>query len=159
MSVSNSRRFLIFERDGFACRYCGRQAPDVPLQADHIHPKSKGGSDHDENLVTACIDCNSGKRAHVLQDLGVPLQLRRQYAMLWIASVFCGDPRFEGLYADQLREMAKARPVLLYNVVCRTQTWLRLIGTAPLEAGSIEKHIIGLLRLEKEDTDEEAIAA
>lgn len=151
MSISNSRRFLIFERDGFTCRYCGRRAPDVSLQADHVHPKSKGGSDHDENLVTACVDCNMAKRARVLTDLGTPKHLRQVYTMLWIASVFCGDPRFQGIYSHQLNEMMRARPILLYNVVCRTQVWLRLIGDAPLGVASIEEFIIGLLRLEDEE--------
>jgi hypothetical protein len=38
------------------------------LECDHIHPISKGGTDDDENLATACWDCNSGKRAKLLSD-------------------------------------------------------------------------------------------
>lgn len=55
-------RFRILERDHFTCRYCGRQAPAVELEVDHIHPRAKGGSDRPDNLVTACVACNRGKR-------------------------------------------------------------------------------------------------
>lgn len=49
----------IFERDGFRCHYCGA---DTPLTVDHIVPRSRGGSEADSNLVTACRSCNSSKR-------------------------------------------------------------------------------------------------
>ena len=61
MSVSNSTRFQILQRDGFTCRYCGRSAPDVQLEVDHVEPRSQGGSDEPENLVAACFECNRGK--------------------------------------------------------------------------------------------------
>lgn len=56
-------RFLVLQRDGFTCRYCGHAAPDVQLEVDHIIPRSKGGGDEPSNLVTACRDCNQGKAA------------------------------------------------------------------------------------------------
>jgi hypothetical protein len=61
--LSKRVRFLILERDGFRCRYCGRTALTVALHVDHIIPQSGGGTDAPENLVAACIDCNSGKGA------------------------------------------------------------------------------------------------
>lgn len=56
-------RFRILERDGFKCRYCGRNPRDhdTVLHVDHIIPSSKGGTNEDDNLITACIDCNQGK--------------------------------------------------------------------------------------------------
>lgn len=55
-------RFAVLERDGFKCRYCGRGASQgAILHADHIKPKSSGGEDSLENLVTACQECNIGK--------------------------------------------------------------------------------------------------
>lgn len=54
-------RFEILRRDGHTCRYCGAQAPDVPLTVDHVIPRVLGGSDDPNNLVTACRDCNAGK--------------------------------------------------------------------------------------------------
>lgn len=46
-------------RDSFRCAYCGRS--DVPLTLDHIIPKSQGGKDTWENLITACTYCNNKK--------------------------------------------------------------------------------------------------
>jgi hypothetical protein len=61
MSITKNKRFHVFERDGFTCQYCGAKAADDELQIDHITPKSLGGTDDVENLVTACQACNSGK--------------------------------------------------------------------------------------------------
>jgi hypothetical protein len=66
---STSLRFRVLERDGYRCRYCGRGAPDVELHADHVVPISKGGADSLENMVAACVDCNTGKRARILTTL------------------------------------------------------------------------------------------
>lgn len=57
----NTWRFEILTRDGFTCRYCGRKPPEVELEIDHINPRSKGGTNHLSNLITACRDCNAGK--------------------------------------------------------------------------------------------------
>jgi 5-methylcytosine-specific restriction endonuclease McrA len=60
-------RFTVFQRDGFRCRYCGRTPADgALLEADHVLPRSKGGPDTLENLVTACWECNSGKSDRLL---------------------------------------------------------------------------------------------
>jgi hypothetical protein len=65
-------RFKILQRDNFTCHYCGRKAPDVVLQIDHINPKSNGGSYKMENLTTACFDCNQGKKDVILSELIAP---------------------------------------------------------------------------------------
>ena len=62
MSISKKIRFEVFKRDGFQCAYCGKTPPDVILEVDHIQPKSKDGKDDIENLLTACFNCNRGKR-------------------------------------------------------------------------------------------------
>ena len=41
------------------CQYCG--ATDKPFEVDHIHSRSKGGSDRISNLTLACHDCNQAK--------------------------------------------------------------------------------------------------
>lgn len=61
MSIPKDIRFKVFWRDGFTCQYCGRKPPEVVLEIDHIVPRSKGGTDNIENLVTACRDCNRSK--------------------------------------------------------------------------------------------------
>ena len=60
-------RFAIFKRDGFRCRYCGRDVGDaVALHVDHVIPRSKGGTNALDNLVTSCSYCNLGKGANPL---------------------------------------------------------------------------------------------
>ena len=63
MAISRALRFEVFKRDSFSCQYCGRQTPQTILEIDHIIPKSKGGTDDINNLITSCFDCNRGKGA------------------------------------------------------------------------------------------------
>jgi len=54
-------RFEIFKRDNFTCQYCGRSAPMVQLELDHIKPQTKHGDNSKNNLITSCKECNIGK--------------------------------------------------------------------------------------------------
>lgn len=67
-SISKKTRFEVFKRDKFTCQYCGKQAPDVVLEIDHIKPVSKGGNNGIMNLITSCRDCNRGKSNRELSD-------------------------------------------------------------------------------------------
>lgn len=78
MAISKRTRFEVFKRDKFTCQYCGAKAPDVVLQVDHVHPKSKGGKDDLLNLVTSCRSCNSGKGARTLSDDSAVARQRAQ---------------------------------------------------------------------------------
>ena len=60
--ISPKKRFEILKRDHYACQYCGRKAPEVQLEVDHIEPYSKTKNNDPENLITACKECNRGKR-------------------------------------------------------------------------------------------------
>lgn len=66
-AITKKMRFDVLERDGFVCRYCGRKAPDVELEVDHIIPVCEGGPTVLDNLVTACKDCNRGKAGRELK--------------------------------------------------------------------------------------------
>ncbi len=59
--ITLTQRYRILTRDHYMCRYCGRRPPEVELRIDHVIPYSKGGKTVDENLVTACFECNAGK--------------------------------------------------------------------------------------------------
>lgn len=61
-ALSNKIRFEVFKRDNFTCQYCGRKAPDVVLNVDHLKPVAVGGSNDMFNLITSCFECNNGKR-------------------------------------------------------------------------------------------------
>lgn len=52
-------RAYLRTRWGSACAYCG--ATGVPLNIDHLQPRSRGGSDRVSNLVLACAPCNQAK--------------------------------------------------------------------------------------------------
>jgi 5-methylcytosine-specific restriction endonuclease McrA len=58
-NIQPDLRAAVFERDGYACVYCGSQ--DY-LQCDHVEPVSKGGPTTLENLATACRVCNARKK-------------------------------------------------------------------------------------------------
>jgi 5-methylcytosine-specific restriction endonuclease McrA len=53
-----AREYLL-AKFGRRCAYCG--AEGVPLNVDHIVPRSRGGSDRITNLTLACIPCNQAK--------------------------------------------------------------------------------------------------
>ncbi len=52
-------REYLLEKWDRECSYCGKK--DVPLQIEHINPKSKGGSNRVSNLCLACEKCNQKK--------------------------------------------------------------------------------------------------
>ena len=65
LRISNAGgKFLIFNRDGLCCMYCGHSAPDGALLVlDHITPVASGGTDTAGNLATSCRSCNLSKHA------------------------------------------------------------------------------------------------
>ena len=54
--ISQHVSWAVFRRDGYRCRYCGRD--DVPLTVDHLVLWEEGGPSIEENLVAACKKCN-----------------------------------------------------------------------------------------------------
>jgi hypothetical protein len=80
--IGKRLRFAIFARDQFTCRYCGAQPPEVVLHVDHVLPVSKGGTNEESNLVTACQACNLGKSARKLDSVLVPTDADLRYLEL-----------------------------------------------------------------------------
>jgi hypothetical protein len=60
----------VFERDEWLCVYCGAQVDMQSGQADHVVPRSRGGSDDISNLATACAPCNQSKGARTPAEWG-----------------------------------------------------------------------------------------
>jgi len=79
LSISKKLRFDVFKRDSFTCQYCGRSAPEITLEIDHLQPVSAGGKNEMMNLVTSCYDCNRGKGARLLSD---DASIKKQKAQL-----------------------------------------------------------------------------
>ena len=75
--ISQKLRFEIFKRDNFTCQYCGRKAPNVVLEVDHIKPVAEGGKNTITNLITSCFDCNRGKGKRTLNNL-VEMELKQE---------------------------------------------------------------------------------
>lgn len=74
VGIEYERRLEIYRRDGQRCYLCGRDLSKkwpVPHRGrmkrrnlatlDHLQPKSKGGSDYNENLRMCCQPCNTGR--------------------------------------------------------------------------------------------------
>lgn len=80
--LSRRLRFEVFKRDSFTCQYCGKKAPEVVLNCDHIDPVARGGTDDILNLITACEACNGGKAAVPLTELAAVNKKRKQLEAL-----------------------------------------------------------------------------
>lgn len=64
--VWRSIRTYIFGRDDYTCQYCGERGKK--LECDHVIPISRGGSNEESNLVTACFSCNRSKRDKLVSE-------------------------------------------------------------------------------------------
>ena len=61
----------ILKRDNHTCQYCGKKS--VPMTIDHIISRNKGGGDSWDNLVAACVPCNTKKGNHSLRHIQMDL--------------------------------------------------------------------------------------
>jgi len=61
-------RIKIYERDNYICHYCGKQLTQFTATLDHVHAVVKGGNNSFENLITACLLCNSRKNKRAVGD-------------------------------------------------------------------------------------------
>lgn len=60
--IRQEKRLAIYLRDGLSCVYCGHSVEQgAQLTLDHLRPDSKGGCNHETNLVTCCHRCNSSR--------------------------------------------------------------------------------------------------
>jgi len=61
-------RINVYEREGYKCRYCGKQLTRFTCTLDHVTPVVAGGTNSLDNLVTACLVCNSKKHQRPVGD-------------------------------------------------------------------------------------------
>ncbi len=60
--IRQSKRLAIYMRDGLSCAWCGDSVENgARLSLDHLKPASKGGCNHETNLVTCCERCNKSR--------------------------------------------------------------------------------------------------
>jgi hypothetical protein len=84
-TISKKLRFEVFKRDNFTCQYCSAKPPNVPLEIDHIIPVCKKGTNHIDNLITACFDCNRGKSGNELNSIPNTLSEKSEIKKIAIA--------------------------------------------------------------------------
>jgi len=84
VTVRLTRRNLMF-RDAHQCQYCGKRPPVRELNIDHVLPRSRGGVDSWENLVTACRVCNLRKGWKTPDEANMRLA-RRPFRPKWTMS-------------------------------------------------------------------------
>ena len=65
-----TRRNLL-HRDNNTCQYCGHTGESLTL--DHVIPRSRGGGDSWENIVSACVRCNVKKGSRTPREAEMPL--------------------------------------------------------------------------------------
>lgn len=63
-------REYLLEKYHRKCCYCSKT--DVPLEIEHITPKSRGGSNRVSNLCLACRPCNQRKGSQTATEFGFP---------------------------------------------------------------------------------------
>jgi len=63
-------REYLLEKWGRKCAYCGKT--NVPLEIEHIIPRSRGGSNRVSNLSLACHECNQTKGNRTAAEFGHP---------------------------------------------------------------------------------------
>lgn len=79
-------REYLLEKWGRQCAYCG--AKDLPLEIEHIVPKTRGGSHRVLNLALACHDCNQKKGTQTAAEFGHPeIQAKAKQPLKDAASV------------------------------------------------------------------------
>ena len=66
----------IWERDKYTCVYTGKKLSKEELSVDHVYPKSKGGQDTWENLVTCDKQLNSDKSNKLLSETKLKLRYK-----------------------------------------------------------------------------------
>lgn len=67
--IRDTTRARIYKRDHYRCVYCdcevvvgGSESNKRSATLDHVTPKDQGGTNCHDNIVTACLSCNSSKR-------------------------------------------------------------------------------------------------
>lgn len=93
--IRQEKRLAIYIRDNFTCLHCKRDlqtivpGDGIRIELDHVVPVSKGGSNHQNNLITSCSECNQARgnkdieeihpllsqRAHIERQLAKPINV------------------------------------------------------------------------------------
>ena len=119
--ITQQKRLAIYLRDNLHCVYCGKGIEDgAILSLDHLKPRSKGGSHHQTNLITACVDCNTRRGDRTIK--------------LWVGIIAAYTNQTEDKITSTIRRY-RARKLKKYTVQAKA-----LIS----DRGSAKKAIVSL---------------
>lgn len=108
-------RRRVLERDGFACRSCGKTRPEVSLHIDHVRPFSLGGGSVEQNLQVLCASCNLRKGNKVFGPVPAPtwnpgVQRQTQQRIYELRSQVSGGDEAARAAALELVRLDEAMP-------------------------------------------------
>ncbi|MGN0964433.1 MAG: HNH endonuclease [Dysosmobacter sp.] len=108
-NISNAMRKAIYARDHYRCAICDSARG---LQIHHVIPRSQGGSNRPENLITLCMYCHGvihGTRFPEMPEWMDREELN-QVAVEYVADYYAGSwwP-WELSYAELLEREEKER--------------------------------------------------
>jgi 5-methylcytosine-specific restriction endonuclease McrA len=63
----------VYTRDKGRCQYCSRELSRAEATYDHVVPRAMGGKTRWENIVIACVPCNSKKANRTPEEVGMRL--------------------------------------------------------------------------------------
>jgi 5-methylcytosine-specific restriction endonuclease McrA len=63
----------VYTRDKGRCQYCSKKLSRAEVTYDHVVPRAKGGKTRWENIVIACVSCNSRKANRTPEEAGMRL--------------------------------------------------------------------------------------
>jgi len=81
----------VFKRDNLKCQYCGKPGTKNNMTLDHVIPRSRGGGNSSENVVTCCMPCNAKKGNFLVSELGWKL-LSSPKQPSWVAYIGANWP-------------------------------------------------------------------
>jgi len=93
----------VFIRDGGKCQYCGKTVTLRSMTYDHVIPKSQKGLTCWQNIVCACLKCNTKKNNRSPEEAGMKV-LQKPYA-----------PMIADSYAKGMMNRIKHIPSILSN--------------------------------------------
>ncbi|EQB74470.1 MAG: hypothetical protein AMDU4_FER2C00006G0012 [Ferroplasma sp. Type II] len=85
-------REYLLEKFHRKCVYCGKT--NIPLEIEHLTPKSRGGSNTVDNLAISCHECNQKKNNLTAEEFGYP-DLRKSALMPLRDAAFMNTVRWK----------------------------------------------------------------
>jgi 5-methylcytosine-specific restriction endonuclease McrA len=98
-------------KTGGHCYYCG-EVLDGEFDVDHMHPVSKGGTSHIDNLVPSCKGCNQSKHSLTIEGF-------RRFKTMAMAMEKHQIPHFKTRQLDWL----EANGIDIFSAIGRHKFW------------------------------------